>query len=97
MLLMGCFHIVRIKGQMEFIVPQVVRFLPVPEPGQFQPVLRLPISQIGQDKGAVRSFVLSHNLETQSFFIKGDTFLQIKYVEIVVIKRKFHGFSPCQT
>ena len=90
MLFVSRLHVIYIKSQMEFIIPQIVRFLPVPKPGQLQPVLRCAIPQVSQNKGAVRSLVLTCYLESQGFFIKSDTLLQIEHVEIVVVKRKFH-------
>ena len=93
---MRSIHIIDIESQMEFIVAQIVRFLPVAKPGQFQTMLRLAIAHVSQNKGAVGSLELVDYLQPERFLLKCDTLLQIEYVEIVVVKLKFHYFSPHQ-
>jgi hypothetical protein len=41
------------KGQMEFVVPQVIGLLPIPKPSQFQLVCRIAVAEEDKDEAAV--------------------------------------------
>lgn len=81
---------------MEFIVPQIVGFLAITQPGELELKARRHVSHVRQDKGAVRSFISTVHRKSQRFFIKGNAFFEIKHVEILMVKQKFHSYSPFQ-
>lgn len=69
-------------SQMNFIVPQVIRLFPIPQPCEFQLVIGCVVGQINNDKRAVRGVDPAAFSQPQRFLIKRKRFFQIEHVEI---------------
>ena len=64
------FKIIGPECQVEFVVPQVIRFLPVFKPGQVQLVRGLSLVALVDD-GKVRFFNPAYFFQVQGLFIEG--------------------------
>ncbi len=87
-------EIVRDERQVEFVVAEVVGFLPVPKPGQLQLMAGLAVAEEDEDEAAVGGLLPPHLLELEGLLVEADALFQVEDVEIVVGKTEFHGFSP---
>lgn len=68
---MGSLHVINSKGQVEFVVSQIIGiFFPVSQPGQLQLMRRNTIGQECKDKTPVGGFFGADGLQTKSLFIK---------------------------
>ena len=71
---MGACKIVDFESQMGFIIAQIVRLLPVFEPGQFELVKSLTVTEKDDNETAVRRFMPSHFCQLQRFPVESKAF-----------------------
>ena len=87
----GSRHVRHGKGQVKFILAQIIRGFPVFQPGQLQGEIALPVSQVYQLEAAVSSCLFPHRLQPQGLVVEGQTPFQVQHVEIEMIKSKHTG------
>lgn len=87
---MGGLVIINFECKVKFIVTQLIRRFAVPEPRQLQLMNTVPILQIHNDKTAVFRCYPANFPHTESILIEADTFLKIKYIEIIMHHSEFH-------
>jgi len=87
------FKIVRLKGDMAFIVAQVVGLV-VPEPGQLQLEAGAAVLQELDDEAAVFGGGAAGPFQAQGLFIEGDAAVQVKHIQVAVQKTERHGGNP---
>ena len=86
-------HIIRLKGEVEFVVPQIIWPVHVAKPSQFQKMGRGLIAHEHKLEAAVFGFGLPGNGKTKRLFVEFDGFFQIQYIDVVMIEMKVHkGF-----
>ena len=96
MLFMQSVVVVGVEGQVKFALPQVVGFLPIPQPGQLQTEGRAGlVPQEDQLEGAVPGLLFPHGGEIQRLLVEGETALQVQNVEVEVIEgcHAVHSFN----
>ena len=79
---------------MDLVVTQVVRAVPVSEPGELKEMGRRAVSEVYKLKASVFGVFCAGHGQSQRFFIECERFLKIIYIQIVVCKSKFHGEPP---
>ena len=71
MLFMGSLIVIGPQCQMELALAQIILLGMIPQPCQFQAEIRFSVSQIDDDKAAVRRlFALSPRLQAQGILVK---------------------------
>lgn len=92
---MGGFIILRLHGQVEFALSQIVLLGMISQCCQLQAERRLSVSQEHNDKAAVLRFLAPDLLQSQSLLIKADGSVQIRNIEIKMVKcqHKITSFS----
>ncbi len=78
---------------MVFHLAQIVRLLPIRQPGQLELEVRLSVADEAELEGAVRRGDAPHGLEAERFVIEAKGALQIEDVEIEMIECE-HAFTP---
>ena len=84
-------EIICAEGQVELVVTEVVRLVPVAQPRQLEQMRRYAIGQVYNNKAAVRCVDAAGFGQTESLLIKRKRAVQIADVEVVVCKRKLHN------
>ena len=79
-------EIVDRKGEMELIVAEIVRLVPVAQPGQLELVRRRAVRQVDDGEAAVLGVDAADLLETECLIIKFERTLKVADVEVIVRK-----------
>ena len=87
---MGSFVIIDLECQVKFIVSEIVRFLPVSEPCQFQLVRAVSVFQIDDDKAPVFRIDPPDFMHVKRSRVELQTFVQVENVEIIMNHPEFH-------
>lgn len=74
------------KGEVEFLITQVIRPVHVSEPGQLQLKTGSPIPQKDNFMSSVRCFLSPNHFKSDGFLIKSNALLKIQYIEIKMCK-----------
>lgn len=90
----GRFEVVSLESQVEFVVPEVVGLLAVPEPGQLQLVGAVPVLEVDDDETAVRRGDPPDLRHIEGVSVERKTPLQVEHVEVVVDHGEFHFLLP---
>jgi hypothetical protein len=78
---------------MELVVSEIIRFLPVPKPGELELVACLTVSEENEDEASVIGYPSANLGKVKGLLIETDTLVQIQHVEIIVGKPEFHSSS----
>ena len=84
MFLVEGFKIIHAKGEMEFIISQIIGFFAVLEIRQFQFMARLSICQVNKDEA--RRFKAAFFRKTQGLLVKSKALIKIKDVKVIMQK-----------
>ena len=78
-------EIIHAEGQVELVVTEVVRLVPVAQPRQLEQMRRYAIGQVYNNEAAVRCIDTAGFGQTESLLIKRKRAVQIADVEVVEI------------
>ena len=84
-------EIVDRKGEMELIVAEIVRLVPVAQPGQLELVRRRAVRQVDDGEAAVLGVDAADLLEAECLILKFERTLKIADVEVIVRKTELHN------
>ena len=84
-------EIIHAEGQVELVVTEVVRLVPVAQPRQLEQMRRYAIGQVYNNEAAVRCVDAAGFGQTESLLIKRKRAVQIADIKIVVCKLKLHN------
>ena len=82
--------IVHDQGQVKLVVTEVVRFFPVPKPGELKLVSGLAVAEENEDEAPVGGLLSPDLGQLKRLLVETDAFLQIEDIEIVVREAEFH-------
>ena len=91
----GGFVIVHPERQVEFVVAEVIRFLAVAQPGQFELVRAGAVFEVDDDERTVLRIDAPDLLQVERIGVEFKAFFEIENVEIVVDHLEFHRQTSC--
>lgn len=88
---MGGGVVVDLKGQVEFVVPEIVGLCAVAQPGQFELMGAAAVFKVDDDEAAVRRVDTAYLIHIEGILIELDTLVKIENVEVIVNHSEFHN------
>ena len=86
MLFMGFFHIVGDKGEVEFLLAEVIGCITIAQPCQLKGEIRHAVAEVNELKAAVGSVFLAHGLEAERLVVKLQAAFKIEHIEIKMVE-----------
>ena len=90
----GRFKIVHGKGQVDLVVPEVIFFFPIAQPGQFQFMRGSFVAEKDQREAAVGSALAPGFYQAQRLRIESEAFFQVQDVQVIMGEDELHSAPP---
>jgi hypothetical protein len=90
---MGACEIVDFESKMEFIITQIIKLLSISEPGQFELMKSLTVTEKDDNETAVRRFMPSHFDQLQRFSVEGNAFFQMENIDAIMGESELHKIA----